>query len=65
MSFGGFTSFAKNALLTAQKHIDTALHIEEEEIEVDNAKVKDAQTDEIEDNNGDASTSLYESALLV
>jgi len=42
MSFGGITNFAKNALLTAQKHIDSALHIEEE---VEDEEVEDDEAE--------------------
>lgn len=51
MSFGGFTNFAKNALLTAQKHIDSALHIEEELDESDNENQGEDDETEREDNN--------------
>lgn len=45
MSFGGITNFAKNALLTAQKHIDSALHIEEE---IEDEEVEDEAENELE-----------------
>jgi hypothetical protein len=61
MSLGGFTNFAKNALLTAQKHIDSALHIEEEEEEIEDEQGEEEENASLED----ASSSLYESALMV
>lgn len=54
MSFGGLTNFAKNALLTAQKHIDSALHIEEE---VEDEEDEDGNaTDEEETENVEVKT---------
>uniref|UniRef100_A0A1I8B145 TMF_TATA_bd domain-containing protein n=1 Tax=Meloidogyne hapla TaxID=6305 RepID=A0A1I8B145_MELHA len=65
MSFGGFTNFAKNALLTAQKHIDSALHIEEEGAGESDVENEDDET-EREDNNNlfENSASVYKSAIL-
>ena len=65
MSFGGFTNFAKNALLTAQKHIDSALHIEEDEYNGDENELEDDETEREDNNLFDSSTSLYQSAILV
>nr|CAD2164558.1 unnamed protein product [Meloidogyne enterolobii] len=66
MSFGGFTNFAKNALLTAQKHIDSALHIEEEggESGDENEDDETEREDNVNNNLFESSTSLYQSALL-
>lgn len=64
MSFGGFTNFAKSALLTAQKHIDSALHIEEEEEDVEEEKTQDEDETEREEDE-DVERSIYKSAIQV
>ncbi|CAK5074761.1 unnamed protein product [Meloidogyne enterolobii] len=66
MSFSGFTNFAKNAFLTAQKHIDSALHIEEDggESGDENEDDETEREDNVNNNLFESSTSLYQSALL-
>ncbi|KAL3097972.1 hypothetical protein niasHT_027517 [Heterodera trifolii] len=62
MSLGGFTNFAKNALLTAQKHIDSALHIEEEEEEDDEEEEQneeDVEKEEVSISDGVVMKSIY------